>query len=204
MDMATPSTTMQTTTGTSMGSMSMPTGSTSAGDMDMVMSMVFFSSESTPLFSSAWTPTSHGGYAGTCLFLIALAIISRIMMAFRALAERHWRLEAAGRRRTAYRSHSEHTEGHRHDEEESVLGIPSHEKHMGVGNSAPTALFVTPWVFSIDVPRGVLYFVQAGVSYLLMLAVMTYNVGYFMSVLTGLLVGEILVGRYAVADEHEC
>ena len=35
-----------------------------------------------------------------------------------------------------------------------------------------------------------------------MLAVMTLNVGYFLSVLAGIFVGEILVGRYAHADEH--
>lgn len=36
-----------------------------------------------------------------------------------------------------------------------------------------------------------------------MLAVMTLNVGYFMSVLTGLFLGELAVGRYAgIDDDH--
>lgn len=34
-----------------------------------------------------------------------------------------------------------------------------------------------------------------------MLAVMTLNVGYFLSVLAGLFVGELLVGRYTFADD---
>jgi Ctr copper transporter family len=36
-----------------------------------------------------------------------------------------------------------------------------------------------------------------------MLAVMTYNIGYFMSVLAGTFVGELVVGRYAaISDQH--
>lgn len=35
-----------------------------------------------------------------------------------------------------------------------------------------------------------------------MLAVMTMNVGYFLSVLSGTFVGELAVGRYAELEEH--
>jgi hypothetical protein len=35
-----------------------------------------------------------------------------------------------------------------------------------------------------------------------MLAVMTMNVGYFLSVLGGTLLGSLLFGRYAVSLEH--
>jgi hypothetical protein len=35
-----------------------------------------------------------------------------------------------------------------------------------------------------------------------MLAVMTYNVGYVCSILAGIFVGEVAVGRYVAMDEH--
>ena len=35
-----------------------------------------------------------------------------------------------------------------------------------------------------------------------MLAVMTMNVGYFLSVLAGTFVGELAVGRYAQWEDH--
>ena len=35
-----------------------------------------------------------------------------------------------------------------------------------------------------------------------MLAVMTMNVGYFLSVLGGVFLGELVVGRYGQGEEH--
>lgn len=35
-----------------------------------------------------------------------------------------------------------------------------------------------------------------------MLAVMTMNVGYFLSILSGTFIGELVVGRYAQWEEH--
>lgn len=48
------------------------------------MAMTFFTSTGTPLFSMPWTPMTTGQYAGTCIFLIALAAICRGLLAVRA------------------------------------------------------------------------------------------------------------------------
>lgn len=52
---------------------------------DMVMT--FFTSFKTPLFSNDWTPTTKGQYASTCIFLIVLAVILRVLIAVRPVLE---------------------------------------------------------------------------------------------------------------------
>lgn len=91
---------MTSATPTSMASMTMSMASPTATSSDMAgmdmgggsssmmmgmsdMMMVFFTSTSTPLYSSAWTPKSTGQYAGTCIFIIALAFVMRALVALR-------------------------------------------------------------------------------------------------------------------------
>jgi hypothetical protein len=65
----------------------MPMYMTGSGHMVMSMqdmAMNFFNSYDTPLFSLDWTPTNGGQYAGTCIFLIVLAIIFRFILALRS------------------------------------------------------------------------------------------------------------------------
>lgn len=77
-----------------------------------------------------------------------------------------------------------------------------------------------PWRFSVDPVRAVIDTAIAGVGYLLyvfffslltfatftnihrMLAVMTMNVGYLLSVLGGVFLGSLAVGRFATMGEH--
>src|SRR3954452_21536665 len=84
---STSSTTFQfTMDGMDMGSST----SSSSGSMSTSMTMTFKNSHNTPLFSNAWTPSSSGAFAGTCIFLIVLAVIDRCLIAFKAVMERHW------------------------------------------------------------------------------------------------------------------
>ena len=72
--------------------------SSNSSSMSMAMEMVFMNAYNTPLFSKAWTPSSTGGYAGTCIFLIILAVISRVLAAYRARLEQSWHDKAVNRR----------------------------------------------------------------------------------------------------------
>lgn len=54
-----------------------------------------------------------------------------------------------------------------------------------------------PWRFSVDPIRAILDTCIAGTGYLLMLGIMTMNVGYVLSVIGGTFLGSLLFGRYA-------
>ncbi|KAK4506963.1 hypothetical protein PRZ48_000696 [Zasmidium cellare] len=183
--------------------MDMSGSSSSSSSHSMSMSMVFTTDHSTPLFSSQWTPTTTGAYAGTCIFLILLAIISRLLLAYRSTLERKWHDKAVNRRyvRVAGETPAERVEGVEKSEQATLTTQGVDESVRVVRTARRRGLEVSPWRFSTDLPRAGVFLVQAGVGYLLMLAVMTLNVGYFLSVLAGLFVGELAVGRFIAADD---
>lgn len=196
------------------------------GQMMMPMSsmaMVFFTSYMTPLFSSAWMPDSVGQYAGTCIFLIALSAIFRLLFGLKSYAEFRWR------RQLLRRARAPHPAPHRDSRNAGVTQTgsstsvlvddkPSHipadvlSGHTQVGAQEcsrdpvsgetclpdPVSPFSTPFRLHVDLSRAALVTVMVGVGYLLMLAVMTMNVGYFLSVLGGAFLGELLFGRWSV------
>ncbi|CAK4034726.1 Ctr copper transporter [Lecanosticta acicola] len=178
----------------------------SSSSMMSSMSMVFTTDHSTPLYSSAWTPSTTGAYAGTCIFLILLAVVSRILLAYRGLLERKWHDTAVKRRYivVAGESAAERQEAlsGQDKSETAVLTTRGMDENVRVVTNGGTRPRETvPWRFSTDLPRACIFTVQAGVGYLLMLAVMTLNVGYFLSVLAGLFVGELALGRFTIIDD---
>ncbi|KAI9787890.1 MAG: hypothetical protein M1816_007376 [Peltula sp. TS41687] len=167
------------------------------------MVMTFFTSTRTPLYSTGWTPTTTGRYAGSCIFLIILAVLFRTSLALRQRLELYWLDRHLNRRYVV------------------VAGRTTEKARVSGDADAKSALLVSaagveedvrvvrrhlratpPWRLSVDLPRALLGTVMAGIGYLLMLAVMTCNVGYFLSVLAGVFLGELLVGRYTQMDEH--
>ncbi|KAF2206648.1 hypothetical protein CERZMDRAFT_52775 [Cercospora zeae-maydis SCOH1-5] len=167
------------------------------------MNMVFTTDHSTALYSSAWTPQTTGTYAATCIFLIALGVISRLLLAYRHLLESKWHDKALKRRYVRVAGESERQQLDPNADEKSdyaTLTMRGLDENVRV-LQAPHRVQATPWRFSTDLPRACIFTVQAGVGYLLMLAVMTLNVGYFLSTLAGLFMGELAVGRYTVIDD---
>lgn len=134
------------------------------------MAMYFTSSSNTPLFSAAWTPTTTAGYAGTCVFLIILAFLSRCLLTWRHSLEAVWtrRTAAASRyvvvadERERFREKAKEGEGEEEEKmggEKVLLETRAKSRNGGRGGS--------PWRLSVDLPRACVFTVQAGVGYLL-------------------------------------
>ena len=146
-----------------------PSSSHSPHNMDMPMHMLFANSQDTPLFASGWTPTSTGSYAGTCIFLIALAIIARALLAFKAVMEQRW-LHAARQRRyvvvAGQTPESERVAADADSKAGVLMTAQGVEEKVRVVHRA-TGPPVMPFRFSVDLPRALLVTLIVGVGYLL-------------------------------------
>ncbi|KAK2879997.1 hypothetical protein FQN49_000690 [Arthroderma sp. PD_2] len=190
-------------------------------DPNTAVAMVFQTIPATPLFTLNWTPRSSGAYAGTCIFLIVLGVVARVLLTAKSIMDQRFLAAAKARRYIVVAGRSSHPtstepESERSSEEDErekrgkLISAHGVEENVRVvnGTDGPP---VMPWRFSVDLPRAAMVTLNAGVGYLLcmlieagrMLAVMTMNVGYFLCILVGIFVGDLGVGRFAHRfDEH--
>ncbi|KAM4065097.1 ctr copper transporter family protein [Hirsutella rhossiliensis] len=169
----------------------------------MMMTMVFQTNMETALYSNSWTPRSPGAYAATCLFLIALAVIGRLLLAAKSLQEARWLDRDTNRRYIASNGRMQLAEYITRDPDAKQMTLSENGIEESVVVVGRKGTIARPWRLSVDPVRAVMDTILAGVGYLLMLAVMTMNVGYFLSVLAGVFVGSLAVGRYsATSADH--
>ena len=156
-----------------MGSMSSGSDSDDSSNTMMSSPMVFTTDHSTPLYSSLWTPNNTSSYAGTCIFLIFLSVISRLLFVWRRQLELRW-LDAIAKRRYVMikgdngESHQRNL-GYASSEkmEEGKLTARGVDERVRVLLASRTGIETSPWRFSIDLPRACVFTVQAGIGYLL-------------------------------------
>jgi hypothetical protein len=134
--------------------LSTSSSSSSTTDISMTsMTMTFVVSTSTPLYSTSWAPKTLAQYVGTCIFLIALSILFRFLLAWKHVLSHSWANQAGSSRIV-------------------VATSPPDEKTGSVESGAPVVLRQEgwggrPWRFSTDLPRAGMTVLVSGVGYLM-------------------------------------
>jgi copper transporter 1 len=142
-------------------------GTRSDSSTSMGMSTFFFTSTTTPLYSEAWAPASAGAYAGTCIFLIILAILLRALITAKTFLE-YRALQSAMKRRFVVTADQHTVTDKAFNDASSMSGILTTnglQENVRVVE-APTR-HVQPFRFSVDLPRAAIMTLAAGVGYLL-------------------------------------
>jgi len=132
------------------------------------MAMTFYTSTSTPLFSTLWTPASTGSYAGTCIFLIVLAVLFRGLLAVKAWREAAWLDAEFKRRYVAVQGKgtlAERMRGSEDTEKTMVLSENGVEEEVVVVKRRGDE--TRAWRWAVDPVRAGMDTVIAGVGYLL-------------------------------------
>ncbi|KAI0277560.1 Ctr copper transporter family-domain-containing protein [Russula aff. rugulosa BPL654] len=150
------------------------------------------------LWFYGWAPGTAGAMAGACIGLFMLAMAERWLVAMRGVMEEHWSMRA----QIALSNKLNKTST-------VAASTPSEERtNPSLSDAAQSRLWhhaqTPPFIFAHDIPRGILQIVIASINFLLMLTVMTFQVGFIFTIVVGLGIGEALFGRYSlqIGDPH--
>jgi solute carrier family 31 (copper transporter), member 1 len=152
-------------TTTATGAMTSSTGMSDSSDMSMMpmsdMAMTFFTSFRTPLFSDSWMPESEGEYAGTCIFIIALAFILRLLLALRPILETRLWGKTAAAAAASIKKLAEEEDG------EGGTLLTKQPRHTLTGISRDVQQGWSGWRVGTAAARATYELTIAGVGYLL-------------------------------------
>jgi copper transporter 1 len=131
------------------------------------MNMAFFTATNTPLYSMSWTPQNAGQYAGTCIFLIILAITLRAIFTAKSFLDAK-ALEGALKRRYVVVAGEKTISDRASNDGSSITGIlTSNGVQEDVRIVSAPVKHTQPWRFSVDLPRALLMTIATAVGYLL-------------------------------------
>ncbi|KAJ6538287.1 CTR copper uptake transporter [Mycena vulgaris] len=133
-----------------------------------MMTTLHFSRGDT-LWFAGWVPQNAGAVAGSCIGLFILALFDRWLATVRAMMELHWRETGERIRRAKQKGQCDADEAK--------------------GKKRFLRLRAPPFILAHDVMRDF--------GFALMLAVMTFQAAFIITIALGLGVGEMLFGRYA-------
>ncbi|CEL57544.1 CTR copper uptake transporter [Rhizoctonia solani AG-1 IB] len=148
------------------------------------------------LFFKEWVPKSSGAVGGACVGLFVLAILQRCISAMRGVMEQHWKQRSDALVAARFVRMRDSVSADKESEQNTSLTGQSKAPAI----SKPT---LPPFIWSHELARGGMQILQSFFGYALMLAVMSFNAAFIISILLGLGVGEILFGRFAHGMAHE-
>ncbi|KAJ3171741.1 hypothetical protein HK101_011244 [Irineochytrium annulatum] len=146
-----------------------------------MMQMYFHTGITDYILSSSWVPQTNAQYAGAWIFCYVLAVSYEAWLTFTA-----WALtRTAGKAvvRPARRA-----------EKQGVDASADPGSNAILGDGAATGSVSRGTLVGVAVVRGLMRTVSAIIAYLLMLIVMSYNIGLFFAVVLGLGTGSAIFG----------
>ncbi|KAK4070238.1 hypothetical protein Purlil1_13534 [Purpureocillium lilacinum] len=126
------------------------------------------------LWAKPMTPTNGQGYFGAILLLISMTLLLRFLVIARGRAERRWNSGTPRRCKGV--------------EANDFIKVAQPRKDEADASSGET------WSAKIQFTRAAFTLATTSIGYLLMLAVMTLNLGYLLAVLGGGVLGELALG----------
>lgn len=114
-----------------------------------------------------WSPTSVGGYAGTCIFLVILATIFRGLLAAKAWKETAWLDAEFNRRYVTVAGKLPKAERIASDSDSKRMILTENGVEEDVVVVKKRSMSIRPWRITTDPVRAVMDTVIAGVGYLL-------------------------------------
>ncbi|KAG8773152.1 hypothetical protein FRC12_002699 [Ceratobasidium sp. 428] len=171
-------------------------GADGAGGVMMIPYLHFTPGDA--LFFKEWVPKSSGAVGGACVGLFILAILQRCVSAMRGVMDQHWKHRSDALVAARFvRLRESVTSTDKVSEEGGCCTT----ENMPTQTPAPRPT-LPPFILSHELARGGMQILQSFFGYALMLAVMTFNAAFIISILLGLGVGEVLFGRFAHGMSH--
>lgn len=135
--------------------------------MTMDSNMAFVNSADTPLYTSSFSPSTVGQYAGICIFLIILATVFRGLFAAKHMLEERWTAQALQRRYIIVADKTPAAERIERDDASrtGVLTANGVEERVTIAHGQVGG--VQPWRFGVDLPRASMVTVIVLVGYML-------------------------------------
>ncbi|KTW27429.1 hypothetical protein T552_02407 [Pneumocystis carinii B80] len=148
-------------------------------------SMTFNMDMETPLFIKEWVPKNNVQYYLTLIFIIILSIFYTAISAYKSQWKCKQKIICMNCSKLREIDVYYRPEIMRNENNKYIRTVPSFR-------------------LSVDFYWAFLQFVSYFSSFLLMIVVMTMNVGYFFAALIGIFIGEVLFSRYNYTFIRSC